>query len=227
MDFAFLFDTQRENYVLSIYKESECYRFYAQVRKSYCNFLQIMDLWLSVPYCKHCAFDRVFPIKEDSTIDPSGWEIDVLIHLGPNALEYLQKGIEESEEFSIPCKRCDSELRPWDKDIVYVDEIHLEEHYGIPLETGNRIQPERKLSNQIKRLYGEECFNCLKKGMNILTIDHIRPQKIGGDSAFRNLQPLCVECGNLKGDQIPEEIQVHSWMYFTSPPSETYEHMFW
>ena len=186
-----------------------------------------MDLWLSVPYCEQCAFDRAFPISEDSTLNPSGWEVDVLIHLGPNALEYLQKGLEVSGEFSIPCKRCGAELRPWDEDIVYVDEIHLEEHYGIPLETGNKIQPSRRLSNQIKKIYGEECFNCPKKGMNILHVDHIRPRKEGGDSAFRNLQPLCKKCGIRKGEKNPDEIQVHSWMYFTSPPSETYEHMFW
>ena len=186
-----------------------------------------MDLWLSIPYCEQCAFDRTFPISEDSTISPSGWEVDVLIHLGPNALEYLQKGIEVSEEFSIPCKSCGSELRPWDEDIIYIDEIHLEEHYGIPLETGNKTQSSQKLSDQIKRFYGGECFNCHDNDMSKLNIDHIRPRKFGGDSAFRNLQPLCEKCGNLKGEQIPDEIQIHSWMYFTPPPYETYEHMFW
>jgi 5-methylcytosine-specific restriction endonuclease McrA len=84
-------------------------------------------------------------------------------------------------------------------------DYHLEEHYGIPLETPGRRKPSRKIRDRIFQLYDQQCFSCGSGGP--LHIDHIRPQAKGGDSAFRNLQPLCGVCGNLKRDTEPEEIQ--------------------
>jgi hypothetical protein len=41
------------------------------------------------------------------------------------------------------------------------------------------------------------------------------------------LQPLCERCGNLKGDSDPEEISTFNPIYFTSPPSDAWPHLFW
>ncbi|MCE5273085.1 HNH endonuclease [bacterium] len=157
---------------------------------------------------------------------PDNWELDLLIHVGGDVLSQTKDILEENPDFCFECKRCRKELRPWDQDEIYVVTYHLEEHYGIPLETPGRKYPNKKMENQILNLYDRECFNC-KSHDKQLTIDHILPQCAGGDSAFRNLQPLCVECQNIKGNTHPQVKEVWSKMYFGSYPSDSYEHMFW
>lgn len=82
------------------------------------------------------------------------------------------------------------------------------------------------MKEQIKRLYGYRCFGCRRK-RRPLHIDHILPRSKGGDAAFRNLQPLCEECGNRKGDYKSEEVTVHSDMYFRPYPPHHDERLFW
>ena len=82
------------------------------------------------------------------------------------------------------------------------------------------------MQKQILKLYENICFGC-NAGNRTLHIDHIVPQSKGGDAAFRNLQPLCEHCGNLKGNNSPEVVEIWNTSYFGPYPSDSYEHMFW
>jgi hypothetical protein len=41
------------------------------------------------------------------------------------------------------------------------------------------------------------------------------------------LQPLCEDCGQLKGDLMPEEIDIYSDIYFGEEPPDNFEGLFW
>lgn len=144
---------------------------------------------------------------------------------GVSIFDETQALLREDPDHSFQCKHCQCDLRPWNGDPMWVIDYHLEEHYGIDFVTLGRRQPSRKLRDRIFQLYARKCFRCGSNGR--LHIDHIRPQAKGGDSAFRNLQPLCEPCGNLKGDAEPEEIEVFNPLYFTAPPSDAWEGLFW
>ncbi|MBI4294501.1 MAG: hypothetical protein HY661_23730 [Betaproteobacteria bacterium] len=72
-------------------------------------------------------------------ISPHNWEVDILWNLGKSALDAFQQELaDEDSEFTFNCKRCGKDLAPWDGDALYVVSYHLEEHYGIPLNTPGR-----------------------------------------------------------------------------------------
>ncbi len=53
----------------------------------------------------------------------------------------------------------------------------------------------------LKAFYDFTCLRCGRRVPEIkLTKDHIRPLARGGTDFIENIQPLCVECGNLKSD---------------------------
>ncbi len=214
---------QHEN---DLWIRSECYRFYIQQRRLHCTFMQIMDLWLIAPYCTECASSDPFECDRAPDIAPATWECDLLLNVGLSVLEQAREALHENPRFYFPCKRCGRELRPWEDSEIYVVSYHLEEHYGIPLETPGRKKPSMRLQKQITKLYNNKCFSCGSVD-HLLHIDHIIPQTKGGNAAFRNLQPLCKSCGNLKGNELPEEIEVYSAIYFGPYPSDSYEGLFW
>lgn len=216
----------REQYEQDLWVHKECYRFYATKRRLNCNYTQIMDLWLTVPYCVECAASDSFQRYREPDIDSSNWEMDLLSTVGPGALARIQEVLSADSGFFLICKRCGRELRPWEDDPVHVVAYHLEEHYGIPLYTPGKKEPSKKLKNTIIGLYGRRCFNCDTFDVP-LYIDHIMPQSKGGDSAFRNLQPLCATCGNAKGDQAPTTFEVFENIYFGPYPLDSVDSLFW
>ncbi len=184
-----------------------------------------MDLWLRAPCCDQCIQSDPFFSGGPPDIMREEWEGHVAWCLGEDTLEVIQKARAEDADFALRCRRCHSTLCPWDGDDVYVLSDHLEEQYGIPMETSGRPKPPRWLRRKIKALYDNVCFACgTGEG---LTIDHILPQTAGGDRAFRNLQPLCGLCNIAKGSSIPEDVAVYSDMYFGPEPSDGYEGLFW
>jgi len=186
-----------------------------------------MNLWLQAPYCSSCAASDPFIRERPSDITGRHWRDDVSWELGEETLRRIVKELRKNADFALICKRCGNEVRPWRGDEVWVVNYHLEEHYGLPLEARGR-KPSKKLSKRITDLYDRTCFGCGATDKDKkLHIDHIYPQSKGGDSAFRNLQPLCEVCGNLKGDQLPEEVDVYSDIYFGPYPSDGYSGLFW
>ena len=209
-----------------LWLKSECYRFYVHQRRIYCNYMQLLDLWVLAPYCEDCINNDPLEFNRIPEITPDQWELDLICEVGGDTLERIQKELSEDEDFTLNCKSCMDDLSPWNGDEVYVVKYHLEEHYGIPLYTPNKIKPPKRLQDQIFNLYDNECFNC-RTNERLLHIDHIVPRSKNGDAAFRNLQPLCERCGNIKGDSNPDVIEIWNTSYFGPYPSDSYEHMFW
>ncbi len=218
--------SDRERYEDNLWVKSKCYRFYVEQRRLHCNFLQIMDLWLLAPCCTECALSNPLTGNAIPDILPQSWECDLLLSVCQSVLGQTQTALRENPDFHYFCKTCGRELRPWVDSQIYVVSYHLEEHYGIPLETPPRKKPAIILREQIIGLYDNRCFGCNSEKER-LDIDHILPKAAGGDAAFRNLQPLCRLCGARKGNQLPEEIEVYSTIYFGPYPSDGYEGLFW
>jgi 5-methylcytosine-specific restriction endonuclease McrA len=208
-----------------LWVQEECFRFYVQQRRSHCTCLEIMDLWLRAPYCDACIQDDPFFIDSMPDIDGTDWREDLAMCLGDDWAAELVRAVAKNRDPYFRCKPCHRELRPWEGDAIYVMTYHLEEHFGIPLATPGRRNPSRRVKRKIIELYGRRCFSC--GATEELVIDHIVPRSRGGDSAFRNLQPLCSTCGNAKGNAFPSEVMVYSDMYFTDAPSDSFEGMFW
>jgi 5-methylcytosine-specific restriction endonuclease McrA len=219
-------ETPRELYEDLLWVREECFRFYVRQRRAHCAFRELMDLWLRVPYCCDCALSQPFRPEGPADVTPDGWETDMLIQLGLGTLERARRELARVPEFALLCKRCGRELRPWREDVVYVITYHLEEHYGIPLSSATIKQPAEKLRSRVLALYDHKCFGCESVGRP-LHMDHVLPRSKGGDTAFRNLQPLCEQCGNLKGDEVPREVHVYSDIYFGPYPSDGFEGLFW
>ena len=218
--------TPQENHENELWVKKECYRFYVEQRRLYCTYLQLLDLWLLAPYCGECILSEPFYNGGWPDITPNSWESDVFWELGEGVIEETKAELAEDPDFFYQCKGCWKELRPWHGNEVYVVSYHLEEHYGIPIETPGKKSPSKKLAREVIGLYDCRCFGC-EADNKPLHVDHILPQSKGGDAAFRNLQPLCDECGNKKGNILPEEISIHSTMYFGRYPSDGYEGLFW
>lgn len=220
--------TPKEHHEMDLWEKEECYKFYIKERRRNCTFRQIMNLWLQVPYCAPCI--AADPLLYDRLPDIYGkhWQRDISWNLGEDSLRIIKKELRGNSDFAIICKKCGHELKPWDEDEVWVVNYHLEEHYDIPLSTPGKKSPCRKLRNKIIELYDRRCFGCgATETDNKLHIDHILPQSKGGDSAFRNLQPLCKNCGDMKGNDLPDEVDVYSDIYFGPYPSDGHEGLFW
>ena len=52
---------------------------------------------------------------------------------------------------------------------------------------------------KLKKRFGNTCMAC--KQVKRLTLDHIVPTISGGGNDLRNLQLLCYDCNQLKGDK--------------------------
>jgi hypothetical protein len=214
------------DHAANLWVREECYRYYVRQRRRFCSYMEILDIWLRAPYCEDCIQSRWDWSGGLPDISGGNWEVDVLLHLGRGALRRAKAQLRRDRTFAWQCKNCSQELRPWKGDDVYVVSHHLEEHYGIPLETPGRKAPSKKLRSRIFELYDFRCFGCGRRKHD-LHLDHIRPQKLGGDAAFRNLQPLCGRCGQRKGSAEPEEVSIDDDIYFRPPPSDSYEGLFW
>ena len=203
----------------------ECLAFLVRQRRKHCHFMQLMDLWLTVPKCGVCAAAGPFPPRGPDIV-PEDWENDLAMSTGETCLRRIRSVLREDTDFAIRCKDCGVELRPWQGDDVFVSSEHLEETYGISTETPNRHTPSKNTRALVYRLYGRTCFGCGSSDRS-LHIDHIFPTSKGGDAAFRNLQPLCDYCGARKGQKSPESVDVHSDLYFGPYPPDSHEGLLW
>jgi HNH endonuclease len=215
---------------LGQFETNEVLRFYARERRANCTFMQLMNLWLIVPCCYNCALVESFDGVVYPYIAPRNWRRELGWHAGEAVLSEAEGNLRGDPDFAFTCQRCHVTLRPWFSDEMSVATLHVEERFAVPLETLGQRRASRALVARIKKLYDYRCFGCEKlegANGNTLHIDHVLPRSNGGTAAFRNLQPLCSECGNTKGDELPEEVDVFSTLFFRSPPSDAYEGLFW
>jgi 5-methylcytosine-specific restriction endonuclease McrA len=217
------------NYQLDHFRDNEARKFYVRERRKNCTFMQIMDLWLVVPMCYGCALGESCDGVVRPYIESRNWQSGIQDHAGLTVLRRTKRQLRIDSDFAFFCKKCGTQLRPWNGDQMSVGHLHLEEHFNIPLETPGRRNPSASVKGLVEKLYGNRCFGCnsRKTAKNKLQIDHIIPQSKGGTSAFRNLQPLCEKCGNKKSNQMPSEVEVYSTIYFGPYPSDSYEGLFW
>jgi len=62
------------------------------------------------------------------------------------------------------------------------------------------------LRDSIFSLHGSMCFYCNKKlNSDNSALDHLVPQKLGGNNSYRNLVPCCHSCNSKKNDTIAVE----------------------
>lgn len=217
-------------YDIGLFEQREVYRFYANERRKNCTLMEIMNLWLIVPYCFACALTESFDGIVSPYIRPACWEEDLRSHVGDGIVSEIERSRHQAMDFAFSCKRCGTELKPWSGDEMSVGSLHVEERFSIPMDVPGHCRVSRGLGERIKRLYRHRCFGCGKAESSedgALHIDHIYPQSKGGTAAFRNLQPLCERCGNAKADFLPEQVDVYSSIFFAAPPSDAYEGLFW
>ena len=211
---------------LCLWENKECYEFYVQERIATCNFMQRLDLVLLAPYCDRCIQIYTCGPPGIPDISPDTWEEDLEWKVGRDRLLMVRRELRRNADPAFQCKRCATELRPWEGDEVHVVTGGLEDLYSIPICPSGRVNASKKLKAQIVKLYGGECFNCGHRGHK-LYIDHILPRRTGGNATFGNLQPLCEVCGQLKGNSIPEDVCLICDMHFGPYPSDGYEGLFW
>ena len=77
-----------------------------------------------------------------------------------------------------------------------------------------RPRPIVKLTR--KEIFRRDNFTCQYCGrqMNNLTVDHVIPRHLGGETNWDNLVTACPRCNHLKGGMTPEQ----SGMYPQQPP---------
>ena len=92
-----------------------------------------------------CAQSDPFERNYEPDIMKQSWKDDIIWNLGEVTLEMIKNELSENSDFNILCKGCFCELRPWDSDNVHIVSYHLEEHYGIPLETYYKKEPSKKI----------------------------------------------------------------------------------
>ena len=56
-------------------------------------------------------------------------------------------------------------------------------------------------------LFGQQKGRCNEFPCRILEVDHVIPQRVGGQDNIENLQLLCAHCNRVKGDR-PQEYLV-------------------
>jgi 5-methylcytosine-specific restriction endonuclease McrA len=208
------------------WQKDECVRYYATSRSELCNFRQILDIRFPIPYCCDCidSFSWFSPRMPD--ISWSNWKDDIIWEVGAETLKTIRQARQRDRYFAILCKRCMTELRPWQSDDLYVERLELPELYSIPICPPNQVNASKRLRQVVTNLYGNKCFRCKATRVR-LHIDHILPRSKGGTAVFSNLQPLCEGCGQLKGNCEPEDITLVNDMYFGPYPADSYEGLFW
>jgi len=217
------------NYEIGRFGNDEARKFYIRERRKNCTFMQIMNLWLVAPLCYSCALDESFDGIIWPYIESKKWQKGIQDYAGLTVLRRTKRELRLDPDFAYICKKCGTQLRPWNGDQMSITRLHLEEHFDIPLETPGHRNPSTAVKKLIERLYGNRCFGCnrRKTAKVKLHIDHIVPRSKGGTSAFRNLQPLCECCGNKKANKMPSELEVYSIIFFGPYPSDSYEGLFW
>lgn len=74
----------------------------------------------------------------------------------------------------------------------------LKQEYYINLKRMRQNAPYRKLKKQLIEKY-KKCVKC--KSEKNLTIDHIKPMRLGGKHEIKNIQILCNSCNASKGQK--------------------------
>ncbi|MFI5396263.1 MAG: HNH endonuclease [Candidatus Binatia bacterium] len=180
---------------------------YIQARIANCDHMQLLDLRRPGFLCENCfgaSVDGIFVDYRPPDICSATWKTDFAREFDEDLLADLRRSRKASPAYALECGQCLRLLRPWSGESIYVQTRELAEQLNSSDEV-YAIKPSSKVKKRILQLYGRACFGCGRRDVS-LHIDHIQPRSRGGNAAFRNLQPLCNECGRRKGNQVPAEV---------------------
>ena len=222
-------DSGRFEHEMRQWRLREVGRFYVQQRRRCCSFLEVLELWMTAPYCEECAFARRRGYRSDEGYlpdsMPSTWETDLEFELGDRQLvDEISQAVNNGDVHGPSCHSC-GRMIFLPEENMYVVDHPVEYLFEVPGGPSGCRSPSKRLRKQIFDLYDRQCFKC--GDSRALHIDHIVPRSQGGDTALQNLQPLCDACGQAKADADPTKIVLTSTMYFREPPSDSFEGMFW
>lgn len=78
-------------------------------------------------------------------------------------------------------------------------------HHGIQ-DPSTKYKKKRIPGNIRTQVYERDMYRCKECGTHkALTVDHIYPESLGGESSLENLQTLCKSCNSRKGITVPNE----------------------
>jgi 5-methylcytosine-specific restriction endonuclease McrA len=177
---------------------------YVETRMANCHHMQALDLREPRFLCVDCftaSVDGIFVRHRQPDICSATWKRDFARELDEGLLTDLKKSVKANPRCALECAQCLRKLRPWRRESIYVQSRELQLDISDEVHS---IEPSDEVSGRIIKLYGGTCFGCGRKGR--LHIDHIQPCGRGGGASFRNLQPLCDDCGQRKADQPPAQI---------------------
>lgn len=104
------------------------------------------------------------------------------------------------------------------------------------VENSNRDISKATRSRVLAVSSSHRCYICnwplsktaKEKDPGFLTLEHLWPKSLGGDSVEENLLPACKRCQDAKADGISWEwVNVHNWVLPPSPSSEALKSIPW
>jgi len=170
----------------------------AKHRKKLCSPTERLEIRIPRVLCESCfgaKVDGIFVSYRGPDVLSESWESDLASILDEDDAASLAE-----DEDSPRCQSCRHNLHG---KALYVETVELSERLGVADET-SAVEVPRKRRPDVLKFYGKQCFACGSDGP--LEIDHIHPRSHGGTAAFRNLQPLCRQCGQAKGDRLAQDI---------------------
>src|SRR5690349_1734236 len=137
------------SHVITLWMDEECFKFFVQQRRANCNFKERLDLVFIAPYCERCYEAQTCSSRGIPDISPHSWEEDLRWCVGGNTLRRVKKALKRDDDPVFQCKRCRTELRPWEGDDVHVITETLENLYSVPLCPPGRVNASKKLKARI------------------------------------------------------------------------------
>jgi 5-methylcytosine-specific restriction endonuclease McrA len=163
-----------------------------------CSHTDALTIQFPTILCEGCfvaKIDGVFSTYRGPDVLPDSWASDLADIFDDDVADSIVQ-----DDDALRCQLCRRNVHGM---ALYVETTELSERLGIPDQT-SAINPSRKRSAEVLKLYGNRCFACGSE--RALEIDHLVPKSRGGLAAFQNLQPLCRECNNAKADRAPQSI---------------------
>ena len=166
-----------------------------------------MEFLVPSVLCEGCfssAVDGVFVTQRWPDVGPRGWEEDLRCLLDEDVVDELMDRLVADPDYALRCAACWRKVQPWETESLYVETVRLGERLGVSDET-ERVSVSRRRKREVLRAYGRKCLGCGRTDVD-LKVDHVKPKSRGGRASFENLQPLCRECNNEKGNRAPDRV---------------------
>jgi len=221
---------QRLSWIIGQARREMAEEAFVSYRGALTDHTTFLRLEVLVPVCTDCWLYEAHMEPDLPHITPDGWQVDLLLMgFPPGVLDQLEKEIAEGvgSERGPFCHYCGIWLPYWEyEDGCFTQSIPFEDYFGF--KDIEHTAVSKALRKRIAELYGQKCFSCgrkLKKAE--ITIDHIVDRVHGGTSELVNIQLLCDQCNNSKGDVLAQEKRAALHFPMRPVPSDAYEGVTW